>query len=195
MQHHAVADRVAADVARRDPQRLGAILTETARLRALLPGGPIEARGREHVAALLCALLDDFDTVDVVESAGEPVADRLLIHYRLRLRQATAHWVCTQTAVCRIVDGRLAAIDLLCSGFREIEDGLSGEPDPAGGGHRLAAGPGVELAQDGRHVVVGGPARDDQPGGDLGVAQPVGQQAQHVELPLGEPGRVGAGGG
>ena len=64
----------------------------------------------------------DFDTVEVVESAGEAVADRLLIHYRLDLRQGATRWVCTQTAICKVVDGRLAVIDLLCSGFREIGD-------------------------------------------------------------------------
>ena len=64
----------------------------------------------------------DFDTVEVVESAGEPIADRLLIHYRLRVGQATTRWVCTQTAVCKVVDGRVAVVDLLCSGFREISD-------------------------------------------------------------------------
>jgi hypothetical protein len=30
--------------------------------------------------------------------------------------------VCTQTAIGKVVDGRLAVIDLLCSGFREIEN-------------------------------------------------------------------------
>ncbi len=88
MELHPVAAQVAADIARRDPQRLSAALTETVRLRALLPGGPIEAQGQENVAALLCALLADFDTVRVVESAGEPVADKLLIHYRLHVTQA-----------------------------------------------------------------------------------------------------------
>lgn len=117
-----LAAAVAADVARRDPQRLSAALTETVRLRALLPGGPLEARGRANVAACLCAMFDDLDTVEVVGSAGETVADRLLIHYRLHLGQAATRWVCTQTAVCTLVDGRLAVIDLLCSGFREIED-------------------------------------------------------------------------
>lgn len=121
MEFHPVAARVAEDVARRDPQRLSATLTETVRLRALLPGGPIEAHGRENVAACLCAFFADFDSVRVVESAGEPVADKLLIHYRLHVTQAAKRWVCTQTAVCRLVDGRLAVIDLLCSGFREIE--------------------------------------------------------------------------
>ena len=52
MEYHPYAARIAADVARRDPQRLSEALTETVRLRALLPGGPIEAHGRENVAAL-----------------------------------------------------------------------------------------------------------------------------------------------
>ena len=56
----------------------------------------------------------------LVESAGEAVADRLLIHYRLDLAQRGTRWACTQTSICKIVDGRLATIDLLCSGFREI---------------------------------------------------------------------------
>ena len=87
MEHHPVAAPIAAAVAGRDPQRLSAALTETVRLRALLPGGPIESHGREDVAALLARWFADFDTVELVESAGEPVADRLLIHYRLHVTQ------------------------------------------------------------------------------------------------------------
>ena len=94
---------------------------ETARLRALLPGGPIQAHGRDNVAACFHGFFADFDTVHLVESAGEAVADRLLIHYRLYVTQGANRWVCTQTAVCKFVDGRLAVIDLLCSGFRRIE--------------------------------------------------------------------------
>lgn len=126
MQHHPVASEtasaVAALVARRDPQRLARALTETARLRALLPGGPIQAHGRDDVAARFHGFFADFDTVQLVESAGEVVADRLLIHYRLHLTRGATRWVCTQTAVCKPVDGLLAVIDLLCSGFREVLD-------------------------------------------------------------------------
>ena len=122
MQHHPVAAGIAAAVARRDLQRLSAALTETVRLRALLPGGPVESRGREDVVARFRGWFADFDTVQVLESAGEAVADRLLIHYRLGLSQGETRWLCTQTAVCKVVDGRLAVIDLLCSGFREIRD-------------------------------------------------------------------------
>ena len=120
MQPHPLAAGIADAVARRDPQRLSPLLTGTVRLRALLPGGPVEAHGSENVAACFRAMFADFDTVEVVVSAAEPVADRLLIHYRLRVGQATTRWVCTQTAVCKLVDERLAVIDLLCSGLREV---------------------------------------------------------------------------
>ena len=120
MHHVPVAADVAAAVARRDPQQLALALTETVRLRALLPGGVIESHGRVNVAECLPSLFAEFDTVEVLESAGEAVVDRLLIHYRLALHQGSSRWVCTQTAICKVVDGRLAVVDLLCSGFREI---------------------------------------------------------------------------
>ena len=122
MENHPVAAAVATIVAGRDPQRLVAALTETARLRALLPGGPIQAHGREDVAACFAGWFADFDTVQLVESAGEAVADRLLIHHRLHATRGATRWVCTHTAVCKFVDGLLAVIDLLCSGFREVSD-------------------------------------------------------------------------
>lgn len=120
MQPHLVARDVAAAIARRDPHRLAPALTETARLRALLPSGLIESQGRTDVAARLLSFFADFDAVEVLESAGEDVVDRLLIHYRLAVSQGSTHWVCTQTAVCKLVEERLAVINLLCSGFREV---------------------------------------------------------------------------
>ena len=110
MHPHPVAAAFAAAVGRRDPRRLAVMLTPTARLRALLPAA---------VAGFL-GWFADFDTLEVLESACEPVGDRLLIHYRLGLSRVQTRWVCTQTAVCKLVDGHLAVIDLLCSGFREV---------------------------------------------------------------------------
>ena len=66
----------------------------------------------------------------MLDSAGEAVADRVLIHYRLGLSQAERRWVCTQTAVCKVVDGGLAVIDLLCSGLREVSDDVPTPPAP-----------------------------------------------------------------
>lgn len=143
MQHHPVAADVAADVAAlvagRDPQRLSAALTETARLRALLPGGPIQALGRADVTECWHDMFAGFDTVEVVESAAEAVVDRLLIHYRLSVSKGATRWICTQTAVCKRLDGLLAVIDLLCSGFREVHDDHDDHDDH----DRLAAAPGA----------------------------------------------------
>ena len=121
MKHHLIATSFAAAVANRDGEQLAATVTDTVRLRALLPGGPIEEHGRDAVVACFGRWFEGMDTVGLVESAGEAVADRLLIHYRLDLAQRGTRWACTQTLVCKIADGRLATIDLLCSGFRKIE--------------------------------------------------------------------------
>ena len=85
MQYHPVAAEVGALVAARDPERLAPVFTETARLRALLPGGPIEVHGREEVADRFHGFFAGFDTVQLVDAAGEAVADRLLVHYRLHV--------------------------------------------------------------------------------------------------------------
>ena len=123
MQHHPVAAAVAAAVARRDPQRLSAALTETVRLRALLPGGPVESHGRDGRRRPLPRLVRRLRHRRGRGVGGRggrgPRADPL--PPRPEPGRAT-RWVCTQTAVCKVVDGRLAVIDLLCSGFREISD-------------------------------------------------------------------------
>src|SRR3954451_5210848 len=120
MENHPFATAVATMIAGRDPRPLKATLTETARLRALLPGGTIQAHGREDVADCFDQFFAAFDTVQLVDAAGEAVADRLLIHYRLHLTRGPTRFVCTQTAVCRLVDEQMATIDLLCSGSGEM---------------------------------------------------------------------------
>ena len=57
---------------------------------------------------------------------------------------------------------------------------------------RLAARPHAELAQDRRDVVVDRPRREHEPLGDLGVALPVGDQREHLDLARGQRRRVRA---
>jgi len=120
MNTHPLATAIAAAVADRDSAGLAAAVTDTVRLRALLPGGPIEEHGRDAVVARFGRWFADMDTVDLAEAAGEQLPGRLLIHYRLDLARRGTRWTCTQTSICKIVGGRLATINLLCSGFREI---------------------------------------------------------------------------
>ena len=91
-ERHPLATAVAAAVAGRDSVQLAAAVTDTVRLRALLPGGPIEEHGRDAVVARFGGWFAGMDTVDLLESAGEAIADRLLIHYRLDLVQRGTRW-------------------------------------------------------------------------------------------------------
>lgn len=128
MKQHAQASALAAAVATRDGTRLGEVLTDTVRLRSLLPGGPMEDHGKAAVLARFRGWFTGMETVDVVEAVGESVADRLWVHYRLSLGKGSTRWACTQTLVCTVDDsGRMARIDLLCSGFREPQE-VSDEP-------------------------------------------------------------------
>ncbi len=120
MTTHPLGTAFSAAVAGRDAGQLAAAVTDTVRLRALLPGGPIEEHGRDAVVARFGRWLADMDSIDLVESASEALPGRILIHYRLDVAQRGTRWACTQTSICKIIDGRLATIDLLCSGFREI---------------------------------------------------------------------------
>ena len=121
MQQHPRATSIALAVAGRDGGRLGAALTDTVRLRALLPGGPVESHGRAAVVSRFAGWFAEFDSVALVSAAGEPVVDRLLVHYRLDLRRGPTRWICTQTLVCKTTGDLLATVDLLCSGLRETD--------------------------------------------------------------------------
>jgi hypothetical protein len=62
------------------------------------------------------------------------------------------------------------------------EPGLVGERDEAG------AVVAVELAQDVADVALGGQGADDEPAGDLGVAEAAGDEQQDVVFAVGELG-------
>jgi ketosteroid isomerase-like protein len=116
---HPRAAAVAAAVAERDSDRLAKELTEDVRLRALLPTGPLEVHGRDEVVATFRSWFADYRVVALHSSEGDEVGDRLVVHYRLSFEPDEDPHVLSQTWVCTVAaDGRLARVDLLCSGFR-----------------------------------------------------------------------------
>jgi hypothetical protein len=120
MNNHPLAASVATAVADRALDRLGTHMTDEIRLRALLPGGPIEEQGRDAVLARF----DDWfhswgDTVVLSDVAGDDVGDRVLVHYKLTLDPDGETRVVSQTVVCSIFGGLVGRMDLLCSGLRE----------------------------------------------------------------------------
>ena len=113
-------EKLAHLVATRDLDGLADAVTDDVRLRALLPGGPIEEHGRVPTLERFDAWFGEYDEVVLEDGHGELVGDRLLVHYRLRFEPRTEPRVLTQTWVASVGDdGRIFRIDLLCSGFRE----------------------------------------------------------------------------
>lgn len=120
MNEHPLATAVAQAVADRCLDRLGSQLTDTVRLRALLPGGPIEEHGRDAVLARFDDWFGGYDTVLLAEVAGDRVGDRVVVHYKLVFDPEADRRVLAQTLVCTLRGGLVGRMDLLCTGFREF---------------------------------------------------------------------------
>jgi hypothetical protein len=109
-------------LAAQDFTRIGSVLTAGARLRALLPAGPREWSGAEAIAAQFASWFGDTHAFELVGSAASEVGGRLHLQWRLRLKAARlgAGWFTVeQQAYADVGDeGRIARLDVLCTGYR-----------------------------------------------------------------------------
>ncbi len=102
-----------------DTPRLATTLDPSVQMRALIPPGPIEVLGAEAVAGKFAAWFGNAEQLELIRSICEPVADRLHVSYRLRVKRAGDPWnVVEQHLLCAHDQGRITALDLVCSGFR-----------------------------------------------------------------------------
>jgi hypothetical protein len=109
-------------LAAQDFSRLGDALAAEARLRALLPPGLREWTGAEVIAGQFDRWFGDTEDFELVEATVGEVADRLHLHWRLRLRAVrlgTGWFTVEQQAYADSADGgRITRLDLLCTGYR-----------------------------------------------------------------------------
>jgi len=111
-----------------DFTQLGDSLAPGARLRAMLPPGPMEWTGAEEIAATFARWFGDTEDFDPVEATVGEVGGRLHLRWRLRLRAGRlgTGWFTVEQQVYADTDedGRIARLDLLCTGYRpERTDG------------------------------------------------------------------------
>ncbi len=119
-------------LARRDFEAVEATLSPAVRFRALLPSGALECQSSGAVVERLTAWFGAAEQFEVQEATSQPVADRMRGQYRFRLRPhpfvPESGWqVIEQQLFCEMADGKIVAVDLLCSGFRpepEVESGM-----------------------------------------------------------------------
>ena len=110
------------NLAAQDFDRLGGALAADARMRALLPGGPREWAGADAIADRFARWFGGTEDFELVEAAAGTVGDRLHLHWQLRLRaeRLGAGWFIVEQQAYADTgeDGRLAWLDLLCTGYR-----------------------------------------------------------------------------
>jgi hypothetical protein len=109
-------------LAAQDFAQLGGALAADARLRALLPVGLKEWAGAEAIAGRFAGWFGDTEDFELVDATVGEVGGRLHLRWRLRLRaeRLGAGWFTVEQQVYADTDdsGRIARLDLLCTGYR-----------------------------------------------------------------------------
>jgi hypothetical protein len=108
-----------AALAERDYSRLARTLAPDVRMRALIPPGPVEISGMEAASARFSSWFGDVEELELISSGSDAIADRMHVYYRLRVRKPGDVWkLVEQHLLCAFDGDRIAALDLVCSGFR-----------------------------------------------------------------------------
>ena len=109
-------------LAAQDFARLGGALAAGAHLRALLPPGLHEWTGAEAIADRFACWFGDTEDFELLEAAIGEVGGRLHLRWRLRLRAGRlgAGWFTVEQQAYADTGegGRIARLDLLCTGYR-----------------------------------------------------------------------------
>jgi hypothetical protein len=108
-------------LAAQDFARLGGALAAEARLRALLPSGLREWTGAQAIADRFARWFGQTEEFQLVDVAVGEVGGRLHLHWQLRLRaeRLGTGWFTVEQQVYADTgqDGRIARLDLLCTGY------------------------------------------------------------------------------
>jgi TusA-related sulfurtransferase len=116
-------ERLVAAVAGGNYGRIFDVLTRDVRFRYLIPPGPGQVAGAADVAAKYFEWFGDVDGLEVQETLAERVSDRVSVRYRFLFRTGADWKLAEQQAYLAVdSDGRIVAIDLVCSGFRPTNE-------------------------------------------------------------------------
>jgi TusA-related sulfurtransferase len=119
-----LGDEFVSALAVRDSKRLRACFQPHVKLRALVPPGPQTHVGADGVTGTFLGWFGGAESLRLLEGSARPLGGRLRISYRFQERYSDGDSeVIEQHAFCNLVDGRIATMDLVCSGHQP-EHGL-----------------------------------------------------------------------
>jgi TusA-related sulfurtransferase len=135
MEPHDVGIEFLEAMTKRDFSAARALLADDVRFRMLVPSGLMTESDADGTIGRFIGWFGDADSFEVEASGSGEVEGRAAIIYRFRLQDADGWRVIEQHLMLDVdPDARIAAIDLLCSGFRSI---AVDEPGPV---HHFDAG-------------------------------------------------------
>ena len=109
-------------LATRDYDAMAATMHRDIAFRALLPSRIAEHANAAAVITEMRGWFDDASEFEMLESSVESFVDRTRISFRIRLRDDDGSAVVEQTAFCAADDAGIALMNLVCSGWRAIDD-------------------------------------------------------------------------
>jgi ketosteroid isomerase-like protein len=106
-------------LANRDFEAMAECLDPDARLRALMPPGHIERRGRDDIVGQFRAWFGGPDELELVDATVGEVGSRLYLRWRLALTPVggSGPQRTVEQHVFATTGDHISALDLLCSGF------------------------------------------------------------------------------
>lgn len=111
------AARFVRAITRHDQEGLEACFEPDARFRALIPSGLHEYDDAASAAAVVSGWFADAE-LELLAESSDTVGDRLHLSYRFAGTEEGSRFVVEQHVFARLSGGRIAAADLMCSGFR-----------------------------------------------------------------------------
>ena len=107
----------------RDFEALAACLTQDVWFRALLPKSLVELSSRPEVDRRYRDWFGGAVEFQLLESAQHRLGNRYFLRYRLRLRDAETNGLVAveQCGYCRLQDGLIRRLDLVCTGLHPTE--------------------------------------------------------------------------
>lgn len=132
----AVGERFARLLAGKRWSAMRALLDPRVEFRGLTPRRVWEADDPEElITGVLRHWFEDTDDIEDLEQVDTGrVADRQWLRYRLRVRNGAGLNLVEQHGYYDVdYEGRIVRLQLLCAGFRPIEDGPAGRADAAQG--------------------------------------------------------------
>ena len=87
----------------------------------MIPSGLLTPGDAKAIAGRFGQWFGDAEVFKLVRSNVGQVGDRTHLSYCFHLREAGRWSICEQQIYCEVRDGRIGAIDLVCSGFRPAD--------------------------------------------------------------------------